>query len=68
MKIVSGMQGTRNQEINSENKDEKQTTKREDVPTKRRQEDQGKKKQRKETRGKESIITPVKLLGKWFKK
>lgn len=39
MKIVSGMQGTRNQEINSENKDEKQTTKREDVPTKRRQED-----------------------------
>lgn len=27
-----------------------------------------KKKQRKETRGKESIITPVKLLGKWFKK
>lgn len=36
MKIVSGMQGTRNQEISSENKDEKQTTKREDVPTKRR--------------------------------
>lgn len=43
MKIVSGMQGTRNQEISSENKDEKQTTKREDIPTKRKQEEQGKK-------------------------
>ena len=40
MKIVSGMQGTRNQEISSENKDEKKkTTKREDIPTKRRQEE-----------------------------
>lgn len=37
MKIVSGMQGTRNQEISSENKDEKKkTTKREDIPTKKK--------------------------------
>ena len=66
MKIVSGMQGTRTQEISSENKDEKKkTTKREDIPTKRRQEEQGKK-QRKETRGKGSRTAPVKHLGKCF--
>lgn len=67
MKIVSGMQGTRNQEISSENKDEKQTTKKKMYPQK---EDKNNKerKQRKETRGKESIIVPVNHLGKWFKK
>lgn len=45
MKIVSGMQGTRNQEISSENKDGKKKNhqKRRDIPTKRRQEEQGKK-------------------------
>ena len=43
MKIVSGMQGTRNQEMSSENKDGKQTTEREDIPTKRTQGEYGKK-------------------------
>ena len=65
MKIVSGMQGTRNQEISSENKDEKKkTTKREDIPTKRRQEERGRNKEK--TRGKGSRTAPVKHLGKWF--
>lgn len=63
MKIVSGMQGTRNQEISSENKDKKQTTRKEDIPTKRRQKEQGKK-TKKRNKGKESIIYPVKQLGK----
>lgn len=42
MKIVSGMQGTRNQEIGSEKRDgkkkkkRKQNTERQDIPTERR--------------------------------
>lgn len=51
MKIVSGMQGTRNQEISSENKDgkKKKTTKREETyPQKEDKKNRGRK-QRKET-------------------
>lgn len=65
MKIVSGMQGTRNQEISSENKDGKERN-----HQKRRHTHKNNKgrKQRKETRGKESLTAPVKRLGKWFLK
>jgi len=63
MKIVSGMQGTRNQEISLENKDrkEKNHQKRRHTHEKNRG-----RKQRKETRGKESLTAPVKHRGNGF--
>lgn len=67
MKIVSGMQGTRNQEISSENKDENKPPKEKTYPQKKDKKD-WERKQRKETKSKESIIAPVKHLGIWFKK
>lgn len=67
MKIVSGMQGTRNQEISSENKDGKKKKppkeKRHTHKKKTRrigEENKGKK------QGKESTTAPVKHLGKWL--
>lgn len=66
MKIVSGMQGTRNREISSENKDKRKKNyqKRRHIHEKKTR--IGEENKGKETRGRESFVTPVKHPGKWF--